>query len=457
MTAAHAFSFDRQRLAQLREREDASFSARTQGSQALRAEAQAFMPQGVPMAWMVSLNRFSPPFIQHAAGAGFTDVDGNHYLDFNVADLSMTMGYGPGPIVEAVSRQVRQGAQFLLPTADAIAVAKLLAERVGLPCWQFTLSASGANTEVIRIARHITGREKIIVFDGHYHGHIDETLATLGEHGVAPEQLGLPKNSAAQTLILPFNDLPALEQALAHNDVALVLTEPALTNCTLVQPQAEFLQGVRRLTQQYGTLLCLDEAHSFQFAYGGLTAAWQLEADFVVLGKGLGSGIAFALYGMSDAIARHLERFTDSDIGPVGLATGGTLYASALAVAVARACLEEVLTRANFQRIEQLGQRLAGGLQQLFNDYQLPWQAFQLGPRSGYCLSAELPVNGAEAQLSMDVEFIDCRRLYMANRGIWDGILSAGPQVSFVHSEADIDAYLGVARDFLAELFNQPD
>jgi glutamate-1-semialdehyde 2,1-aminomutase len=235
------------------------------------------------------------------------------------------------------------------------------------------------------------------------------------------------------------------------------VTKPALTNCTLVQPQAGFLQDVRRLTQQYGSLLCLDEAHSFQFAYGGLTAAWQLEADFVVLGIGFGSGIAFALYGMSDAIARHLERFTDSDIGPVGLATGGTLYASALAVAAARASLELVLTAANFERIEALGQRLADGLQALFNTQQLPWQAFQLGPRSGYCLTATLPLNGAEAQLSMDVEFIDCRRLYMANCGIWDGILSAGPQVFCAPTEAHIDAYLGVAGEFLAELCNSPE
>jgi glutamate-1-semialdehyde 2,1-aminomutase len=454
MTAVSAFPFDRQRLAQLRAREDARFSARTQGSQALREEARAYMPQGVPMAWMVSLNRFSPPFIQHAADAGFTDVDGHHYVDFNVADLSMTMGYSPAPIIAAVNRQVRQGAQFLLPTADAIQVAKLLAERVGVPYWQFTLSASGANTEVIRIARHLTGREKIIVFDGHYHGHIDETLVQQTAQGVAAEQLGLPKNSAAHTLILPFNDLPALEQALAHNDVALVLTEPALTNCTLVQPAPDFLQGVRRLTQQYGSLLCLDEAHTFQFAHGGLTGAWQLDSDFVVLGKGLGSGIAFALYGMSEPIARHLERFTDSDIGPVGLATGGTLYASALAVSVARACLEEVLTPTNFQRVEQLGSRLACGLQQLFTHHQLPWQAFQLGPRSGYCLSPQLPRNGAEAQVSMDVEFIDCRRLYMANRGVWDGILSAGPQVSFAHNAADIDLYLQVAAAFLDELFS---
>ncbi|WP_187679878.1 aminotransferase class III-fold pyridoxal phosphate-dependent enzyme [Pseudomonas sp. N40(2020)] len=406
------------------------------------------------MAWMVSLNRFNPPFIRSAAGAVFTDVDGNDYLDFNVADLSMTMGYGPAPVVRAVSRQVLEGAQFLLPTEDALVVCQLLAEQVGLPCWQFTLSASGANIEVMRIARHITGREKIVVFDGHYHGHIDETLVSQGAEGVEHEQLGLPKGSASQTLILPFNDLAALEEVLARRDVALVLTEPALTNCTLVRPTPGYLEGVRRLTAQYGSLLCLDEAHTFQFAHGGLTGSWQLKTDFVVLGKGLGSGIAFALYGMTREIAQHLEHFTDSDIGPPGIATGGTLYASALAVSVARACLEEVLTSDNYQRINHLGARLANGLRRAFATHNLPWLAFQLGPRSGYCLTKELPKNGAEANLSMDAEFIDCRRLFMANRGIWDGILSAGPQVSFVHTESDIDRYVDVATKFLEELFS---
>ena len=253
-------------------------------------------------------------------------------------------------------------------------------------------------------------------------------------------------------MILPFNDLAALESVLATQHVALVLTEPALTNCTLVQPDPGFLQGVRELTRQYGTLLCLDEAHTFQFGYGGLTGSWRLETDFVVLGKGLGSGIAFALYGMSEAIARHLEQHTDSDAGQVGLATGGTLYASALAVAAARASLEEVLTPANYQRIEKLGGRLADGLRQLIKRHQLPWQAFQLGPRAGFCLTPELPRTGATANLSIDVEFIDCRRVYMANRGIWDAIISAGPQVSFAHTEADVDTYLHVVGEFLAEL-----
>lgn len=453
MSASLPFAFDRPRLAALHAREEAVFKQRTQRSQALREAARRHMPQGVPMAWMVSLNRFSPPFIETAGGATFTDVDGNRYLDFNVADLSMTMGYGPAPVVEAVSRQVRQGAQFLLPTADALAVGQRLAEQVGLPCWQFTLSASGANVEVMRIARHLTGREKIVIFDGHYHGHIDDTMVHQAEQGVVHEQLGLPRGSAANTLIVPFNDLDALERVLAAEDVALVLTEPALTNCTLVQPDPGYLEGVRRLTQRYGSLLCLDEAHTFQFAHGGLTGAWGLQTDFVVLGKGLGSGIAFALYGMSTAIAQHLERFTDSDIGPPGLATGGTLYASALAVSTARACLEQVLTKPNYQRIERLGGRLARGLREAFARHDLPWCAFELGPRSGYCLTPDLPRNGAQANLSMDAAFIDCRRLFMANRGIWDGILSAGPQVSFAHGEADVDHYVDVADAFLAELF----
>jgi glutamate-1-semialdehyde 2,1-aminomutase len=446
------FPFSLERLAQIRTREDAAYKARTPRSQALREAGRAHMPQGVPMAWMVSLNRLGPPFIDHASGTHFSDVDGNSYLDFNVADLSMTMGYAPKPIVDAVCRQVQRGAQFLLPTEDAVHVSRLLAEQVGLPYWQFTLSASGANTEVMRIARHITGREKIVIFDGHYHGHIDETMVTRSESGVVHELLGPAKSTAAHTLILPFNDLAALEQVLAREDVALVLTEPALTNCTLVHPAPGYLQGVRALTKKYGTLLCMDEAHTFQFAYGGLTGAWKLETDFVVLGKGLGSGIAFALYGMSEAIARHLEQHTDSDLGPAGLATGGTLYGSALATAVARACLEDVLTPTNYQRIGQLGERLGDGLRALIVKYRLPWQAFQLGPRAGFCLTPELPRNGAEANLSIDADFIDCRRVYMANRGVWDAIISAGPQVSFAHSEADVDTYLRLAGEFLAEL-----
>ena len=404
------------------------------------------------MAWMRGLYRTPPIFINHGLGASFSDVDGNSYLDFNVCDLSMTMGFGPQPIVDAVSKQIREGAHFLLPTSDSIDVAEDLAERTSVPYWQFTLSASGANTEVIRISRFITGRRKIVVFSGQYHGHIDETLVDNSHEAAAPALLGISPEATANTVVVPFNSLSALEQVLSNEDIALVLTEPALTNCNVILPQPGFLEGVRQLTSKYGSLLCYDEAHTFQFAYGGLVGDWKLESDFVVLGKGMGSGVSFALYGMSTSIAEIFERHIDDDVLAPGLATGGTTYASALAAAAAKASVTEVLTPDNYARVIALGRRLADGLDDIFAEKGLPWVAFRLGPRSGYCLSDKLPENYDDAAKSLDYEWIDTRRVYMANRGIWDAVASAGPQVSFAHEDADVDRYLNVASEFLDEV-----
>jgi glutamate-1-semialdehyde aminotransferase len=379
----------------------------------------------------------------------FRDLDGNAYCDFNVADLAMTMGFGPKSIVDAVSRAVATGAHFLQPVEDTLAVTEELARRVGLPAWQFTLSASAANTEAIRIARFITGRTKLLVFDGQYHGHIEETLVTAGPEGSVPLQLGLSSSAARETVIVPFNDLAAAEAALQTGDIALVLTEPALTNCLLVEPKPGFLEGLRALSLKHGALLCLDEAHTFQFAYGGLVGSRKLACDFVTLGKGLGTGISFALYGMTREIADVMERHLDIDIGPKGLATGGTTYGSAIAVAAAKAALEEVLTRDGYAQIERLGGMLAAGLDGLFAQHGLDWKAFHLGPRSGYCLQPVFPTNAAEAEASIDVAMIDARRVFMANRGIWDAVVSAGPQVSFAHDAADVARYVAGADEFL--------
>jgi glutamate-1-semialdehyde aminotransferase len=440
-------------LETIRAREAHAFAKRISASDALRTRASRHLPNGVPMSWMAGLYRFPPVYITHGEGATFFDADGNGYLDFNVCDLSMTMGFGPKPIVEAVSRAVKTGAHFLLPTEDSILVAEELASRIGLPFWQFTLSASGANAEVMRIARVVTGRRKLLVFEGHYHGHFDEVLVVRDAEGnTATDLMGLPAAAAADTVILPFNDLDALEGRLCRGDIALVLTEPALTNCTLVKPNEGFLAGIRALTKRYGTLLCYDEVHTFQFAYGGLVGDWKLECDFVVLGKGLGTGISFALYGMSAEITQTFIRYSDVDIGPKGIATGGTTYATTIAVAAARAALSEVLTRDAYGNLQGLGKRLSDGLTDVFAKLQLPWIAQHLGPRSGYCLQPFLPQTGAQAWQSIDTDFIDTRRLYLANRGIWDSVASAGPQVSFAHTPTDVDHYVSVASEFLAEV-----
>ena len=278
---------DRALLKGVRARESAAFAQRTPTSSSLHKRAQQHMPHGVPMSWMSGLYRTAPLFVDRGEGAAFWDIDGNRYLDFNLCDLSMSLGFAPPAVVRAVAEQMARGAHFLMPTLQAADVAEHLATLVGLPFWQFTLSASGANTEVLRIARHRTGRAKLVVFDGHYHGHLDETLVEREGAGSVAALRGLRPGVAEDTIILPFNDLAALESALSRGEVALVLTEPALSNCNVVLPEPGYLASVFDACHRHGSLLCIDEAHTFQFAYGGLTRTWELQSDFVVLGKGL--------------------------------------------------------------------------------------------------------------------------------------------------------------------------
>jgi glutamate-1-semialdehyde 2,1-aminomutase len=446
------FWADRGHVAAINARETDVFKARTPKSHALRQRALGVMPAGTPMSWMAGYYSHPQLYAVRGKGSTFFDADGNGYVDMNVSDLSMTLGYGVPAIEKALGRQYRRGAHFLLPTEDAIVTAELLAQLTGMPSWQFTLAASGANTEIMRIARHMTGRRKLVVFEGKYHGHIEETLVRLEDGRTVPEYQGLSGKRGEDTLILPFNDVEALGRALETREVALVLTEPVLTNCSLVMPDAGYLAALRRLTRETGTLLCIDESHTFSFAYGGLKRQWQLECDFLTLGKGFGSGLAFAGYGMSREIADHVERHLDILHRKSGLGLGGTLYGNALSMAAARAVLEHVLTKESFERVSTLGGRMADGIDAICRDLDLPCRAFRLGPRSGLCLTSTFPRNYAEARHSMDLDMLDARRVFMANRGYWDCIVSAGPQASFAHSAPEIDGYVDVMREFLIEL-----
>jgi len=445
----HYRVISKERLSRLHEQELACFKARTGRSAMLLERGRNSMVKGVPMSWMHGLYRHPSLFVESGAGSTFRDVDGNRYIDFNVVDLAMTMGFSNPHINAAVCRAMDVGAHFLLPVAEAIDVTEELAGRTGVPYWQFTLSASGANTEVVRIARAMTGRNKVMVFDGHYHGHLDDTLVESAGGKVQPEGLGLPKGVELNAEIVPFNDLDAAEAVLRKGEIAVVITEPALSNCTLVKPDPGFLPGLYELAHRHDSLLCLDEAHNFSFAFGGLTRAWNLPCDFLVLGKGLGSGVSFALYGMSAPVAAFVDAHTAIDLGEPGIAAGGTTYASTVAVFAAKAALEDVLTPAAYQRLGELGLRLASGLQRIFDELELPWRALHLGPRSGYCMQPDEPRNGAQAHQSIDIDLIAARKLFMANRGIWDAMPTAGPQVSFVHTGDEVDLYLAQARDFL--------
>jgi len=446
------FVADRDRVAQIDRREVARFRERTPASHALRERALAVMPAAVPNSWMAGYYSHPQLYAERGEGACFFDPDGNRYVDMNVSDLSMTIGFGVKEVEESLARQYRKGAHFLLPTEDAIASAELLAAQTGMPAWQFTVSASGSNTDIMRIARHMTGRRKLIVFEGKYHGHLEETLVVSHDGHNVPEYQGMSGKRAEDTIILPFNDLEAVSRVLKQRDVALVLTEPTMTNCSLVMPDPGYLEGLRQITQETGTMLCIDEAHTYSFAYGGLTRKWQLKSDFMTLGKGFGSGVAFAAYGMTREVSDHVERHLDILHRRSGIGLGGTLYGNALSMAVARVMLERVLTEAAYDRIANLGTQLADGIDAICRDLDLPCKAFRLGPRSGLCLTPELPRNYQDARASMDLDMLDARRVFMANRGYWDCIVSAGPQASFAHSVEDIEGYVAIMAEFMEEL-----
>ncbi len=447
---------DSAKIAALTEREMAAFRAARPRSLEMAARARTHMPGGVPMGWMSALYAHPPIFAAEGDGAWFTDVDGHRYLDMNQADMSMACGYAPPAVVEAAAARLAEGSQFLLPTEDAIFVADELARRWGLPSWQFTLSASGANAEVIRLARHATGRDRILMFDGKYHGHIDDSLVMLVDGEVRSELAGLPAAAAARARIVPFNDLAAVEAALASREIACVLLEPALTNVGVVLPEPGFIAGVREAARRTGTILALDETHTLVCGPGGLKSAWGLGCDAVAFGKSIGGGVPIGAYGVSAELARHLEEPPAQAGAPMesvgGVATGGTLYANALSMAAARATLEQVLLPHTYERAAGLGARLADGLDAIFAETGLRWRAQRLYCRSGFTFGPDLPRNGAEARALADPALYGLIRIWMANRGVWESIASAGPTVSFAMDDSDIDFYLAHFRELARTL-----
>jgi glutamate-1-semialdehyde 2,1-aminomutase len=438
----------------LKAREDERFRDAHPRSLELLDRASASMPNGVPMAWLADPGTYDRPpvWVTEGKGSRFRCVDGHEYVDVNVADMSMFCGYAPEPVVEAVSRRMAAGNQFLLPVEDSIWVAEELARRWGLPKWQFTLSASQANTELIRVARVATGRSRVLLFEGKYHGHFDQALVTLEDGQEVPEELGLPPDVTEQTRVVPFNDLEAVGRALEPRDVAVVLLEPAMTNIHgLILPQPGFHEELRRITRETGTVLAYDETHTLVCGPGGLTRIWNLEPDAVSLGKSIAAGVPIGAYGMTEELARVFENPV-RQASPHGVATGGTLFANTLTAAAARAALDEVLTEDAYAHTAKLGTRLADGMEAAVQDMDLPWTIHRFFPRSGYTFAPRLPRDAAEARASEDRPLVHLIRVYLANREVWEAIPGAGPTVPVPATEDDVDRYTSAFADLLGEL-----
>jgi glutamate-1-semialdehyde 2,1-aminomutase len=446
-------TIDRTRLASLMQREQQRFIDDNPKSKALFERAGKSLLGGVPMNWMVKWAGAFPPFVREAQGAHFYDVDGHRYVDLCLGDTGAMTGHSPSATVRAIEEQGRRGITLMLPSEDAIFVGEELQKRFGLPYWQFALTATDANRFSIRLARQITGRPKILVFNWCYHGTVDETFITLKD-GIARARrgnIGPPVDPAMTTRVVEFNDLPALEQALAARDVACVLAEPALTNVGIVHPQAGYHQALRELTRKFGSLLILDETHTICAGPGGYTRAENLDPDFLVFGKPIAGGVPGAAYGFTAEVAKRIveqHSLEDCDVGGIG----GTLAGNALSLAAMRATLTKVLTREAFDRMIPMAERWTKGVQEAIAEFAVPWNVTRLGCRAEYLFSPQQPKNGTEAHDAMDFELERFMHLHAMNRGIlltpFHNMALMSPQTD----ASDIDQHTRVFREAVREL-----
>src|SRR5580704_3851974 len=411
-------AIDRQRLKSLMQREQQRYVNERPKSKALFERAGKSLLGGVPMNWMIKWAGAFPPFVREAQGGQFYDVDGLRYIDFCLGDTGAMTGHSPFATVKAIEEQCKRGLTMMLPSEDAIFVAEELQQRFGLPFWQFALTATDANRFAIRLARQITQRPKILVFNWCYHGTVDETLITLKD-GVAQARrgnIGPPLDPAVTTNVVEFNDLGGLEQALVPGDVACVLAEPVMTNVGIVHPAPGFHQSLRELTRKHGTLLIIDETHTICAGPGGYTGAESLQPDVLVMGKAIGAGIPGAAYGFSQEVADRItakQELENCDVGGIG----GTLAGNALSLAAMRATLTKVLTKEAFDRMIPMAERWTAGVAKAIAEAELPWHVTRLGCRAEYLFGPE-PKNGSQAHAAMDFELERFMHLYAMNRGI---------------------------------------
>jgi glutamate-1-semialdehyde 2,1-aminomutase len=441
------------RVRALAETERARYVARNPASQALARRAAEHLMFGVPLHWM---NDWATPFPLHVAaarGARLTDVDGQERIDFCLGDTGAMFGHSPPAVAAALQAQATRGLTTMLPGEDASVVAELLAGRFGLPRWQFAMTASDANRFVLRWLRAATGRKVVLVFNGCYHGTVDDVFVDLvdGRPRQRASLLGQVHDLTATTRVVEFNDLEALAAALAPGDVACVLAEPVMTNIGMVLPDPGFWPQAVELIHRHGAKLVLDETHTISSGPGGYGRAHGLQADAVVLGKPLGGGMPCAAYGFSAELAAKAEAAKRA--APAGHSgIGTTLSANLLAMAAMRATLGELMTAPVYAGLHARCGRLADGLRTVIARHALPWCVIQVGARCEFQFCAAPPRNGSEAAAAMDEALEQAIHLALLNRGVmitpFHNMMLICPDTS----DADVDRLLAAFDEVLGLL-----
>ena len=448
-------TFDRAHLATLVERERRTHADRTPLSRGAFDSADHLLGR-VPMTWMNKWSGGYPLYLGAARGNRITDIDGHEYIDFALGDTGAMAGHSPAATITAVNRRIGElgGITTMMPSEDAEWVGAELTRRFGLPLWSFSLTATDANRWALRLARLVTGRPRILAFSYCYHGAVDETLVITGADGSAQFREGNvgPAVPIAQTTrVAEFNDLASVERELAHGDVAVLITEPALTNIGIVLPEPGFLDDVRALCTKYGTLLLIDETHTISAGPGGCTAAWDLQPDIFVIGKSIGGGIPSGAYGITREIAELVADHPEADLVDVG-GVGGTLAGNVLSTAAMRATLEYVLTDAAFAHMIDLATQFREGVEKTLTEHSVAWSIAQLGARAEYRFTSPTPRTGSESAAAHDGDLEEFLHLYMSNRGV---LLTPFHNMALMCPEtsaADVDRHTELFADAVAEL-----
>lgn len=443
-------------LTKLRAREDKIFEERTKKCKAAFDQAHTNLLNGVPMPWMGDWGTSNPIFLEKAQGNKCYDIDGNEYIDFCLGDTGAMFGHSPAATAAKVAEQAKNGITTMMPTLDALEIGKELSKRFGLPTWQVAMTATEANRYVIRNARALTQRPKILVMQECYHGSLDESLPHINEEGKLSLRTeydsnpGLPKDQL--TRVVEFNDLAAAEAELAHGDCAAVLLEPVMTNCGMVLPAEGYLEGLRELCTKYGTYMIIDETHTLSNGYGGYTKTFGLKPDFVTLGKSIASGIPVAVYGFTKEITDRINATygTAGVSDPMGI--GGTLAANQFAIAAMRETLTNVATEEAFEKMFKGQNRLSDGLEKVLKKHNIPWSLTRSGARCELQFMPTLPKNGTEAKEHFDWQLMYYTHIYLSNRGMLITPFHNMMLISPVTSDEDIDRLITGWDECIAEL-----
>lgn len=442
------------RLDTLAQREARRFAAsRPKAKAALDKRAGNFL-DGVPLHWMKDWPMPHLPLVAKAKGARITDIDGYEIDDFCLGDTGSMFGHSPAPVAKAIRQQATRGLTYMLPTEDALEAGALLTETFGPFRWQIATTATDANRFAIRVARAVTGRPKILVFNGCYHGTVDDTMVELA-NGRTQNRQGLMGQVADLSLVataVEFNDLAAVEAALSTGEIAAILTEPVMTNSCMVLPDAGFHDGLRTLTRRYGALLIIDETHTISSGLGGYTGVHSLSPDMFVVGKCVAGGLPTAVWGMTDEIAARYDT-ANAARAPGHSGMGTTLSANPLQFVCLKATLAEVMTAKNYAHMEKLAERLAHGLARVIDSHHAPWHVVRVGARVEFICAPGPLRNGAEAAHAHQPQVEAALHTALLNRGSLIAPFHNMMLISPATKKRQVDRLIAAFDDVLTELF----